>query len=148
MLKFIQNKRKYIIREVNSSDKRFLFNLYNKNIEEKNFFETNKITFSNHNKWFNKKIPGRKIYIIISKVKIGYVKINKEKNNFNISIAIKKKFQNKKIAKKSLMSIIYTYYKLNDLFTANIKKRNLKSKKFFLSCGFKKKGEKYYYKKK
>lgn len=145
MLRFIQDKKEYRIRKARLGDKRFLFNLYNKNIEEKNFFRTRKIDFEDHNEWFRKKVPGRNIYIILSKIKIGYVRLEKEKKRFCISIAIKKNFQNKKIAKKSLMSIINSHHNKNDIFIADIKKKNLKSKKFFLSCGFKKKGWKYYY---
>ena len=84
------------LRLAQNKDLKFIFNLYNQNILEKNFFSKKKVHFNEHKDWFKKSIREKKFFICLLKDKIGYVRFNEiDKKNLTVSIAVKKKYKRK-----------------------------------------------------
>tara|TARA_B100001093_G_C26757365_1_gene984049 strand:+ start:15 stop:437 length:423 start_codon:yes stop_codon:yes gene_type:complete len=126
------------LRLAQNKDLKFIFNLYNQNILEKNFFSKKKIQFNEHKDWFKKNIKEKRFFICLIKNKVGYVRFEKiDKKNLSVSIAVKKKYKRKGYGKTMLIKALNkkTISKFN--IFANIKSKNLISKKFFLNSGFK-----------
>ena len=117
----------------------FLFKLYNKNVLEKKFFSLKQINFKEHKIWFKNKIKEKMIFIgLLGEIKICYVRFDKINNlNLSASIAVKKKYQRngygRSILNKTLNKRKISRFKV----FAYIVSKNLTSKKFFLSLGFK-----------
>ena len=115
--------------KVKSKDKEiseFLFNLRNKSYDQKNFINKKTIIFEEHEKWFEKFFKKKNILYLIykNKLMIGYIRLEKLKNNFYVSWAILKKYQKKGFAKQSLL--LATKAKTYK-YIALIKKNNLAS---------------------
>lgn len=127
------------IRLAKRKDSRFIFQIYNENILNKNFFSKKKINYKEHKIWFENKIKEKLIFICSYKIRIGYIRYDFfKKKKLSISIAIKDKFKRYGFGKIMLKKTL-SYKKIakNDVY-AFVKKNNLSSKKFFMNCGFKK----------
>ena len=136
MLRLSENKIK--IRLVSSKDVRFLYNIYNENVENGNFFSQKKINYTDHKVWFKKKDKKCLIFICLKTVKVGYIRYDKiNKNDYKVSIAIKDSIKKRGIGKmlleKTLKKINSNKFKVYAL----VKRSNKVSRKFFLSCNFK-----------
>ena len=147
-VKLYINKPKLKIRLANIQDLKFTFNLYNRNVIEKNFFTLKKISFVNHKKWFEKKIKEKMFYICTLKEKIGYVRFDRIKTkNVSVSIAIKKKYHRKGYGKNMLVKVLNKKKIYHQNVWAIVKNKNLTSKKFFIKIGFIDKGNNKFMKK-
>ncbi|WP_440911603.1 GNAT family N-acetyltransferase [Candidatus Pelagibacter sp.] len=128
---------------------KFLFNLRKNNYIKKNSLNKKKIFFNQHQKWMESFFQKKNLLFIIfeKKIMIGYVRLEKYRNLFNVSWAINKKFQNKGYTKKSVQ--IATKNK-NFRYKALIMKNNFQSKKIAKNANFKLKYKRnnieYYYK--
>ena len=126
------------LRLAQNKDLKFIFNLYNQNILEKNFFSKKKVHFNEHKDWIKKNIREKKFYVCLLKDKIGYVRFEKiDKKNLSVSIAIKEKYKRKGYGRAMLIKALNkkTISRFNVF--AIIKNKNFISKKFFLNSGFK-----------
>ena len=137
MQKFLK-REKIKIRKVSLKDTMFLYNIYNQNVKDNNFFTNKKLDYSEHKLWLKNNIKKNIIFICYNKHKLGYVRFDRIKfKNFKISIAIKNSHKNKGIGKfllfKSLKKIKLDKFNIY----AKIKRSNYASKKFFLSFNFK-----------
>ena len=117
----------------------FVYVLRNKNYVREYSLTSKKINYPNHLIWIKKFLnnPNNYFYIIRNRnVNIGYIRVERKKNNKILSWALIKKFQNKGIMKKNLLKITsnnkYTY-------KAVIKKKNLRSIFMATKVGFIKK---------
>ena len=113
------------IKEYDEKISKFLYLLRNKNYVRHNSLIKTKIKFDHHEKWF-KKFFNKKNFLYIIQIKnksLGYIRIEKNKNYFDVSWALQKKYQGKGIAKKILKNV--TKKKLK--FRAIIEKTNLVS---------------------
>ena len=115
---------------------KFLFELRQKNYVKKNSLNKKKIYFSEHEEWLRKFFLKKNILFLIynQKLKVGYVRLEKNRNIFNVSWAIIKKYQKKGLIKKGVK--IATKNK-NYKYKAIIKKNNIASKKIALNANFK-----------
>ena len=126
------------LRLAQNKDLKFIFNLYNQNILENNFFSKKKIQFNEHKNWFKKKIKEKRFFICFLRNKVGYVRFEKiDKNNLSVSIAVEKKYKRKGYGKKMLSKALNKKSISKFNVFAIIKSKNLISKKFFLNSGFK-----------
>ena len=137
MQKFLK-REKIKIRKVSLKDTMFLYNIYNQNVKDQNFFSNQKLNYSEHKLWLKNNIQKSIIFICYNKRKLGYVRFDRIKfQNFKVSIAVKNTHKNKGIGKfllfKSLKKIKLDKFNVY----AEVKKSNYASKKFFLSCNFK-----------
>ena len=128
---------------------KFLFNLRKKDYVKKNSLSKKKNFFNQHQEWMKNFFQKKNLLFIIfeRKTMIGYVRLEKYRNLFNVSWAINKKFQNKGYTKKSVQ--IATRNK-SFRYKALIMKNNFQSKKIAKGANFKLKYKKnnieYYYK--
>jgi len=122
-----------------NSDIRFVYELRKKLNIRKNFTNSNLNTYTDHLKWYHlifKKNKKNIFFIIrLKTLKIGYLKYDFIKNNYFISIAIKKKYQNQGLAKIALGES-EKFFKKKRIF-AYVFLKNKKSLSFFKSTGFK-----------
>ncbi len=126
------------LRLAQNKDIKFIFNLYNQNVLERNFFSKKKIVFEDHENWFKKKIKEKKFFVCLLKGKIGYVRFEKIDNkNLSVSIAVKKQYKRKGYGKSMLIKALNKKMISKFNVFAHIKNKNLVSKKFFLNSGFK-----------
>ena len=102
-------------------------------------FSLKQVNFKEHKLWFRNKIKENMIFIgVLGETEIGYVRFDKVDNlSISVSIAIKKKYQRKgygrNILNKALNKRKISKFKV----LAYIVRKNLTSKRFFLSLGFK-----------
>ena len=118
------------------SDTNFLLNLRNDKDSRENSGNTELIGKQDHDKWFSDQLDKNehKIFIIkIYKKKLGYIRLQK-KLKWEVSIAILKKYRNKKIGKKALLNLEKKFQKIK--IFAKVNKLNTKSINFFLSCDY------------
>ena len=95
------------LRLAQNKDIKFIFNLYNQNVLERNFFSKKKIVFEDHENWFKKKIKEKKFFVCLLKGKIGYVRFEKIDNkNLSVSIAVKKQYKRKGYGKSMLIKAL------------------------------------------
>lgn len=121
------------------NDKYFLYKI--RNSADIRHFSNNKINidYSKHIDWFKTKLKLKNYHIFIIYVnskKCGYIRAEKKKDTYLISISILKKFRNKKIALNSIL-MIEKKFKDHYCFVAEIIKKNLISRKLFLKAGYK-----------
>ena len=139
IVKFRGNTSKLKVRLAKNDDLQFLFELYNKNVLEKKFFSLKQINLKKHEIWFKNKIKEKMIFIgLLGEIKICYVRFDRINNlNLSVSIAVEEKYQRngygRSILKKTLNKRRISRFKVF-AYTVN---KNLTSKKFFSSQGFK-----------
>jgi RimJ/RimL family protein N-acetyltransferase len=131
------------LKKVIITDIKFIFNLYNQGIKENFFLRKKIIKFYEHKKWFisNYKLSTIKIWVVFyNKKKVGYVKFSIiSSRSAKVSIIIDKKFRNKNIGSKILntsSSLLNKNTQINTIY-AEVLKKNIHSKVFFIKNGFK-----------
>ncbi len=134
-----------IISEAKAIDSKFIWELRNEYSIREMMKETRLIDWEKHEEWFLNVLFNDNSHIYIGFFKnqpVAMVRFDLSKNfkqSFEISIAVKTKFQGIGIAKKLLKESIKTLsYKVNKGFQiiSIIKKKNIKSIKFFEKYGF------------
>ncbi|MDI6723954.1 MAG: UDP-2,4-diacetamido-2,4,6-trideoxy-beta-L-altropyranose hydrolase [Methanobacterium sp.] len=135
--------KKIKIRTANTEDINNVYELSNENEVRKNSFNTDKIEFEHHKKWFKDKLEDPDAVFLIAESStefLGQVRFDLEGNEATISISINKDFRElglgSIIIKKSI-----EYLKLNiphiKIIKAYIKESNKKSINLFEKMGFK-----------
>ena len=131
-------KKKLLLESLIDTKKSYLvYKMRNSKIMRNNSINKRKIKFNTHKKWFYQFILQNKIYLVKYNSKyVGYLRLEFLKSNkINISIFIKKKFQNKNIASKILKFALIKFKKYK--FIAKVLKSNQISQSFFKKNGFK-----------
>lgn len=120
------------LRNVNSSDSRFLFKLLKERDPKANISHKKMPTYVEHEKFIKSKPYSKWCIIEFGKSKIGSIYLSK---NDEIGIFIKKQFHGKDIGQESLIKFI----KMNPRkrYLANVNPKNLISQKFFKKNNFK-----------
>jgi RimJ/RimL family protein N-acetyltransferase len=133
------------IRKALSSDDQDIFIWRNDSDSRKNSITTHKISKSEHQEWFRKKLSSKDTDIYIGyqlNTKIGVVRIEKQHDNSaEINITINPSQRNKGYGTELLSKAIKISFNKYDILTARIKKSNFASIKMFEKVGFHKKGE-------
>ena len=131
-------KKKLLLESLIDTKKSYLvYKMRNSKIMRNNSINKRKIKFNTHKKWFYQFILQNKIYLVKYNSKyVGYLRLEFLKSNkINISIFIKKNFQNKNIASKILKFALIKFKKYK--FIAKVLKSNQISQSFFKKNGFK-----------
>lgn len=127
-----------ILKFKQNSDIRFVYELRKIPHIRKNFTNPNLNTYADHLRWYHLVFKKNKknIFFIIrfKNLKIGYLKYDFIKNNYYISIAIKKNYQNQGLAKIALKKS-EKFLSEKKIF-ACVFLKNKKSLNFFKSTGF------------
>ena len=120
------------------NDSKFIYDLRVKETEDFSFIKKKKLNFKSHDVWFKKELLNNKHLIFIiyknKKIKCGYIRLNK-KNNNTVSIVIKKKLRNKKIASTAL-SVLESKMPDEIFITAVVNKKNKYSIELFKKLGY------------
>lgn len=106
-----------------------------------NSFQTAKINFQSHSKWFRDNISSDNVIMLVFEYEgdpCGQVRFNTESDRAYIDISISAEFRGRSLAKKMLTLAISKFFSLTNIsiIEAKIKKKNQKSIKSFLSAGF------------
>ena len=135
----------FLISEAKSIDSKFIWELRNQNSIREMMLDTKFIDWETHQDWFLNMLFNDNSYLYIGFYKnkpVAMVRFDLSENfkqAYEISIAVKTKFQGIGIAKKLLQeSIKILAYKLTKGFRiiSIVKKKNRKSIRFFESYGF------------
>lgn len=138
----IHSKINYIIsfRKATKNDVQLLFDWSNDTLTRQNSYQSEKINFSDHKKWFHNKINDKNSLLLIGAIKnnpIGLVRFDAKEENSTIGITIDKNFRGKKLAPKLLIEASKVYFKeFSKPVLAYIKKENIASVKSFEKAGF------------
>tara|TARA_B100000965_G_C19483404_1_gene709648 strand:- start:295 stop:939 length:645 start_codon:yes stop_codon:yes gene_type:complete len=120
----------------NKNDKKFLFFLKNEKEARNNSKNKKIIQFNKHKIWFTDFLKNKKNKLIIAsfqKKQIGYVKFEYLTNNlYKTSINIKKQFRGKNLSNEILVKS-EKFLQKGIILLAEVKKKNVKSKKTFIS---------------
>tara|TARA_B100000989_G_scaffold186630_1_gene140404 strand:- start:41 stop:469 length:429 start_codon:yes stop_codon:yes gene_type:complete len=110
-----------IIKEYNEEISKFLFNLRNKNFVRRSSLSKTKIKLHQHKTWIKKFFKRKNIlYVVRIKDKpVGYIRMEKNRNYFDVSWALEKKYQGKGIAKKFLKTVTKKRLKLRAIIESN-----------------------------
>ena len=130
-------KNFYLENLVDDQKSYLIYKMRNSKLMRNNSINKRKITFNSHKEWFKKFIHKNKIYLVSYNLKyVGYLRLKfRQINKIEISIFIKKKFQNKNIASKILNFALLKYK--NYKFIAKVLKSNIVSQNFFRKNNFK-----------
>lgn len=127
------------ITKCNINDANFVLNLYNFHVQNNIFFTKKKVRMHDHLTWMKYALKKPNYFYITyyKKKKIGYLRYERKSDkNYEISIAIKDKFQKKGLGEITFLKTRNKIKKFNII--SKIKKNNKKSLKFFQKLGFKK----------
>jgi RimJ/RimL family protein N-acetyltransferase len=128
------------IRLVKENDIRFVYNLSNEPLVRENSYNSDKITFENHEKWFNNQlIKNKEVFYILEydNKPYGQVRFTVKESFSIIGIAISSKNRGMGLATQSLILSTEKYFqKYNLPIYAYIKKTNMVSVNSFKKAGF------------
>ena len=130
------------IKIANSSDIKFLFNLYNKGISGGFFKKKKEISYDQHKSWFSKALNSNNLknYILFYKSnKIGYIRFQLiNKRSVTVSIIIMKKYRKLGLGSYYLGRAFKKAKKLNiKKIYAEVLQDNNRSRLFFENNNFK-----------
>jgi len=121
------------INKYNEEISKFLFKLRNKSYVRKCSLNNKTIEYNNHKFWLKKYLKKNTINLILFKQqKVGYIRLEKNKNFIDCSWAILKKFQGNKFASNGLKASTKKKIK----YRALIKINNVASKKVANKANF------------
>ena len=138
----IHSKINYSInfRKAKKEDVRLLFDWSNDTLTRQNSYQSEEIVFSDHEKWFLKKIKDNNSLLLIgttNNIPVGLVRFDIKEENTTIGITLDKNFRGKKLAPKLLTEASKIYFKdFTNPILAYIKKENIASVKSFEKAGF------------
>jgi len=133
----------YIIREAETRDRRFVFDLSNEKIVRNNSIKKRKIGWEEHIKWFNKKLNDNnyEFFVIYDEHNnfIGQIRYEISDDKAVVSISITKNFRAEKLASKILADsaiILFRNREKVERVFAYIRKENITSLRAFEKAGY------------
>ena len=136
----------FYIRKVKKQDMKKIFDISNDEEVRRNSFNSEKIVFDNHQKWFLNKLKDRNILFLVAQKDdevFAQVRFEKDNEGYIISISLSSKVRGCGLGVKILeKSLEYFKEKIgNEEIYAYIKKENISSIKIFEKIGFRKEKE-------
>ena len=134
------------IREANIDDSNDIFEWRNDPITRQMSFNSDVVTFSTHNKWFENSLHNKNRYLLIveeegRKISVVRFDIKEEKSTAEININLNSLERGKRLSSTVISKSISYFNIINNKRTktiiAKIKKKNIASKRSFMKCGFK-----------
>lgn len=130
------------IQEIQYSDIKELFILYNDETTRKNSFSSEKIDFEEHEKWFSEKLNDKNCLFLGVKYNnelVGMIRFDILNDEVLINVNVNKEYRGHGIAEKMVNDGILIFsnkYKRKYKIIAQIKEKNISSKKVFKKCNF------------
>ena len=123
-------------------DRKLLFEWINDQQTRRESLNKKPIKWIDHCKWFEERIINHSAnnFVFLQGSALGFLRLDKLKNRYNISFLVAPSFRGKGIGKKMITSILQK--KPNFRFSAEVFSSNIASNKIFLYNGFKKVAEK------
>ncbi|MDS1002889.1 GNAT family protein [Clostridium sporogenes] len=125
------------LKKVSKADCDLLFNWANEALTRKNSFNSERIKYEEHMKWFEKKIKHKDCFMYIfyeNEIPIGQIRVDLCENIGTISYDLDKEYRGKGLSKKMIKllenEIHDSYIGINKL-VGEVKKENLPSQKNF-----------------
>ena len=135
--------KKIIIKKIQLSDIKSVFNLYNSVVNDGSSITKKKISYEKHKVWFLNSFRSKNVKIFIchyGSKKVGYLRFNKiDQISAKISIVIKEAFRGKGIASILLhksTKIAFKNDRINQIYAEVLKKKS-SINKIFLNNGYK-----------
>ena len=134
------------IREANVDDSNDIFEWRNDPITRQMSFDSDVVTFSTHNKWFENSLHNKNRYLLIAeeegrKISVVRFDIKEEKSTAEININLNPLERGKGLSSTVISKSISYFNIINNkrikTIIAKIKKKNIASKCSFMKCGFK-----------
>jgi len=129
-----------ICRKAQAEDVELLYKWSNDDLVRKQSFNTERIPFESHCKWFEGKLKDQNTLIYIMEIEAepaSVVRFEIGDENTVIGISISAAFRGKGLGKNLIMEGVDEYFKKNKLpVVASIKKDNIASIKSFEKAGF------------
>ena len=134
------------IREANIDDSNDIFEWRNDPITRQMSFNSDVVTFSTHNKWFENSLHNKNRYLLIAeeegrKISVVRFDIKEEKSTAEININLNPLERGKRFSSTVISKSISYFNIVNNkrikTIIAKIKKKNIASKCSFMKCGFK-----------
>ena len=120
-----------IIKKTVKEDSKLFYQLRNDKLNRRFFFNSKKIEFDEHKKWFENNYSKNYYFTCFyNKKKIGYIRGDSLNDTISISITIDKKFRKKNIATKCF-ELFEKKIKVNVILFARVLNKNTDSNKFF-----------------
>ena len=134
------------IREANIDDSNDIFEWRNNPITRQMSFDSDAVTFSTHNKWFENSLHNKNRYLLIveeegRKISVVRFDIKEEKRTAEISINLNP-LERGKIFSSTVISKSISYFNIINnkrikTIIAEIKENEIVNKRSFMKCGFK-----------
>ena len=134
------------IREANVDDSNDIFEWRNDPITRQMSFNSDVVTFSTHNKWFENSLHNKNRYLLIAeeegrKISVVRFDIKEEKSTAEININLNPLERGKRLSSAVISKSISYFNIINNkrikTVIAKIQKKNIASKRSFIKCGFK-----------
>tara|TARA_B100000780_G_scaffold273985_1_gene238356 strand:- start:1983 stop:2606 length:624 start_codon:yes stop_codon:yes gene_type:complete len=120
-----------IIKKTVKEDSKLFYQLRNDKLNRRFFFNSKKIEFDEHKKWFENNYSKNYYFTCFyNKKKIGYIRGDSLNDTISISITIDKKFRKKNIATKCF-ELFEKKIKVNSIIFAKVLNKNTNSSQFF-----------------
>jgi RimJ/RimL family protein N-acetyltransferase len=132
--------RQIKIREAALNDMQLIFDWSNDDLVRKQSYQTDKIRWEDHQKWFQKKLNDKNALLLIGEINhrpMGLIRFDLQKDFAVIGISIDRHFRGKSLASPLLITGTKYYFKENEKpVKAYIKKTNTASVNSFVNAGF------------
>ena len=120
-----------IIKKTVKEDSKLFYQLRNDKLNRRFFFNSKKIEFDEHKKWFENNYSKNYYFTFFyNKKKIGYIRGDSLNDTISISITIDKKFRKKNI-KIKYFELFEKKIKVNSILFAKVLNKNTNSSQFF-----------------
>ena len=132
-------KEKIKLKKISFEDIDLMFNWVNDALVRKNSFMKKKIKYSDHKKWFEKKIFSNKsliLKLLLNNIPIGQIRYDKKSNFYEIDYSIDEAFRNYGFGRIIIKKSIKKFFKKKTIIRADVKQVNKQSIKIFKSLKF------------
>ncbi|EPY6470923.1 GNAT family N-acetyltransferase [Clostridium sporogenes] len=125
------------LKKVLKKDCDLLFNWANEEITRKNSFNSEKIAYEDHIKWFENKMQSNNCFMYIfyiNEIPVGQIRIDLCETIGIISYSLDKDYRGKGLSKKMILLLESEIYNLDigiNKLVGDVKKENLASQKIF-----------------
>lgn len=145
MLNMPYKNENMLLRDVQSEDKEFIFKLVNEKIVRSVSFQSEKIAWETHSKWFALQLAERNPFYIVlyNNVPCGYIRFEKDKENMEsqyliLTLAVQTEFRGKNIGTFMIREACRRILENTDFqhIHAWVKQDNSASLHVFEKCGF------------